>query len=84
MAFFVYILKSINYERFYVGSTQDLTQRLERHNQGRSKATKPYRPWQIVYVETYQTRSEAVRRERQIKNRKSSEFINQLVQSQSV
>ena len=82
MAFFVYILKSISHERYYVGSTHNLLERLNRHNQGRSKATKPYRPWKIVYTETHETRSEAVRREREIKNRKSSVFLKQLILQQ--
>ncbi|MBN1106301.1 MAG: GIY-YIG nuclease family protein [Deltaproteobacteria bacterium] len=59
----------------YVGSTQDLTERLERHNQGRSKYTKGKRPWELVHQETFPDRSSATRRERAIKFRKDKGFI---------
>jgi len=44
MPYFVYILQSIKDKTYYVGSTQDLDSRLERHNQGRVAYTKPKRP----------------------------------------
>lgn len=40
MAYFVYILQSVKDHSYYIGSTQDLSSRIERHNQGRSKYTK--------------------------------------------
>ncbi len=36
----VYILYSSSLNRHYVGHSQDMTDRLSRHNAGRSKATK--------------------------------------------
>ena len=81
MAYYVYILKSLVTDKFYVGSTQDLEARLIRHNEGRSKFTKPFRPWKIVHTERFETRSEATKRERTIKNRKSSAYIESLVRT---
>ena len=65
--YYVYILWSENWQRFYVGSTGDLADREERHNSGRSKATKGGIPWVLVHSESFATRAEAVRREREIK-----------------
>jgi len=81
MPFFVYILQSEVDGSYYVGSTQDLTERLERHNQGRSKYTKSKRPWKLVYREELPDRSNAVRRERQIKNHKNKTYIESLVKT---
>ncbi|MBW2204516.1 MAG: GIY-YIG nuclease family protein [Deltaproteobacteria bacterium] len=57
MPYFVYILRSTVDGSYYVGSTQDLNERLDRHNQGRSKYTKSKRPWQLIYHEEYPDRS---------------------------
>ena len=81
MHYFVYILFSEKVNKYYVGSCQDIQDRLLRHNQGRSKFTKTGIPWTLVYSENYETRSEAYRREMEIKKKKSRVFIAQLVQS---
>jgi putative endonuclease len=44
MPYLVYILKNEKDGSYYIGSTQDLDARLERHNQGRSKYTKAKGP----------------------------------------
>ncbi len=79
MAYYVYILRSHKDGTYYVGSTGDLHDRLERHNQGRSKYTKAKRPWTLEYSEEYPDRSAALRREREIKARKKVDFIEKLV-----
>ena len=81
MHYFVYILFSEKVNKYYVGSCQDIQDRLLRHNQGRSKFTKTGIPWTLAYSENYETRSEAYRREMEIKKKKSRVFIAQLVQS---
>jgi putative endonuclease len=59
----VYILKSLNYNRSYVGVTYDLNDRIEKHNLSRVKSTKVYCPWILVHSEQYSTLSEAKKRE---------------------
>ncbi|MFO7447653.1 MAG: GIY-YIG nuclease family protein [Ignavibacteriaceae bacterium] len=71
MSFNVYILKSLNVERFYIGSTSDMQKKLEMHNSFRAKWTKRYQPWTIVYTEEFATRSEAVKREKFLKSLKN-------------
>jgi len=61
--FFVYVLRSGVTGRLYVGSTQDVQDRLRRHNEGRSKATRHGAPWVLLHTEAFATRAEAVRRE---------------------
>ncbi|MFA5806161.1 MAG: GIY-YIG nuclease family protein [Melioribacteraceae bacterium] len=44
-----YILKSIQDNSFYYGSTDNLDRRLKEHNHGRGKYTKDHHPWKIHY-----------------------------------
>ena len=81
MAYFVYILQSLKDRSYYIGSTQDLSSRIERHNQGRSKYTKAKRPWELVYSEEFPDRASAVNRENEIKSRKRRSFIEDLVRT---
>ncbi|UCG14582.1 MAG: GIY-YIG nuclease family protein [Deltaproteobacteria bacterium] len=79
MAHFLYILRSEKDGSYYVGTTQDVEERVRRHNQGRSVYTKAKRPWQVVYVEEHSNRVSAQQREREIKQRKSKAYIVSLV-----
>lgn len=48
---FVYILKSINNNKFYVGSTTDIDRRIIEHNRGYTTYKKRYMPWKVIYFE---------------------------------
>ncbi len=67
----VYILQSIKTQRHYIGHTENMENRLHRHNTGRVKSTKSGIPWKIVYTETCNSKSEACCRELEIKKYKS-------------
>ena len=77
--YFCYILFSKSKNRFYVGHTSDLDDRLARHNEGRSSATKHGVPWELVYTEKFESRAEAMARESEIKSWKSSKRIRELL-----
>jgi putative endonuclease len=79
MTFSVYILESLKDGSYYVGSTNNLEDRLKRHNKGRVAYTKPKRPWKLVYSEEYPDRSSAAKREYEIKKHKSREFVETLI-----
>lgn len=81
LPFFVYLLYSASLDHYYIGQTSDLTKRLTAHNAGYVRSTKNGRPWTLVGYETYEGRSEARWRERQLKlhsDRKLS-FIQKLL-----
>jgi putative endonuclease len=59
MTYYLYILYSQSVDKYYIGSTGNLSDRLERHNSGRSKYTKSGLPWELKYSEEYETRSDA-------------------------
>ncbi len=77
--YYTYILHSESTNKYYVGYTHNLNLRIERHNAGWSKSTKSGIPWKIVYSEEYETKSEAIKREFQIKHKKSRKYIEHLV-----
>ena len=79
--YFVYILYSLSNDRYYIGQTNDLDKRLERHNKGYVKSTKGFRPWEIVYSEPYEIRSKAVQQGRYLKSLKSKVKIKELLEA---
>jgi putative endonuclease len=79
--YFVYILRSCISGKFYIGQTNNLCKRLEQHNSGYSKSTKSEIPWELVYKEVYNNRSEAMKRERQLKSFKSKSYLNEIIVS---
>ena len=81
MPFYVYIIQSQKDGSYYVGSTQDLDERIERHNQGRSTYTKLKRPWKLLYFEEFPDRSSAIKRENYLKRQKSKELIESLART---
>jgi len=78
-SFFVYILQSLKDLSFYIGQCDDLDRRMSKHFDGMSNYTKSRRPLRLVYFEVYNTRTEALKREREIKNKKSKKYIEQLI-----
>jgi putative endonuclease len=75
MAYIVYAIKSSLKERIYVGFTGNLENRLNEHNKGKTKSTKGYRPWKLIYQEIVETREEARRREKYLKSGCGKEFL---------
>jgi len=82
MTFFTYILYSTSADKYYIGSTGDMDDRLKRHNQGRSKATKFGVPWTLVYQKAFGSRSGAVQHEKYIKTMKSRKYIEKLIKAE--
>ncbi|MDF0707040.1 GIY-YIG nuclease family protein [Flagellimonas okinawensis] len=79
MEYFVYIIYSESLDRYYVGHSQDLDDRMSRHKGRRSKYTKNADDWKVKYTESFSTRSKAMTREREIKKKKSRRYIEFLI-----
>jgi len=61
---FVYILKSVNYRKSYVGCTDNIQRRLTEHNSGKSYYTKRFKPWKILKIEEFTAYKDARQKER--------------------
>jgi putative endonuclease len=79
MRFTVYVLFSETGGKHYVGFTGNLQQRLLSHNELSCKGwTIRYRPWKLIYTELFETKAEAMKRERWLKSGVGRDFIRLL------
>ncbi|RYD58607.1 MAG: GIY-YIG nuclease family protein [Sphingobacteriales bacterium] len=74
---YVYIIRSEVDGTLYKGYSSDYLRRLEEHNEGLSTYTSRKRPWQLVYVESHPSKTEAIKRELMLKkqNRKYLDWL---------
>ena len=79
MYFSVYIIYSLKLDKYYICYTIDLVKRLQEHNAGISSFTAKATDWVLKYQEEYSSREEAMKREREIKGKKSRKYIEWLV-----
>lgn len=71
--YYIYILKCSD-NTFYCGYTNDLAKRLKAHNEGKgAKYTRCRLPAELIYFEKFETKSDALRRECEIKKLKRRE-----------
>jgi putative endonuclease len=68
MSYYVYIIYSGRFDRYYVGHTEDFPTRLENHNKGFNKSTCPYAPWILKSLIEKNSRGEAMNLEKKLKN----------------
>jgi putative endonuclease len=81
MKYLVYILYSPSKDRYYIGQTQDIEDRMLRHNSGRSKSTKYGLPWILVYTKEFDSRSTAMLYEKKLKSEKSREYLEEMIKN---
>ena len=62
--YYIYAISSLERSYIYVGLTQDIELRLKRHNDGRERTTRFYKPFELIYSEVCNTRPEARIREK--------------------
>ena len=87
MAFFVmyycYILYSHRINKYYIGSTADLNERLQRHNCSHKGFTSTGKPWEIKYYEVFESKGRAIRREMELKSYKDRNKLEELIRAGS-
>ena len=75
MFFYVYVLESKLNKKWYIGSTNNLVNRVKEHNLGQSFATKPFRPWKLIYYEANLNQKDAKRREIYLKTTQGGRLL---------
>lgn len=75
MSYSIYVLYSLKYNEIYIGHSRDVEKRLVQHNEGKSNSTKRYIPWHLIHREEFATRSQAMKREKELKSQKGREWI---------
>lgn len=78
--FVVYVLYSKEYGKTYVGFTSNLIERFKSHNFLSKKGyTIKFRPWVVIHLEFFSSKTEALKRENLLKTGKGREFIKEIV-----
>ena len=67
MPYYVYIIQSLKDEQFYKGYSENPVARLSQHNAGETSSTRPFMPWKLVYVELCDSKTAALKREKNLK-----------------
>ncbi|MBI4276336.1 GIY-YIG nuclease family protein [Candidatus Uhrbacteria bacterium] len=76
--FYLYLLLLSNKD-LYKGSTADLKQRVQQHQDGAVQSTRNYRPVRLIHYECYIKKSDALRRERFLKTTEGKRFLRQQI-----
>lgn len=72
----VYVLESVRTRKWYIGFTpSDVIKRLNRHNKGEIVSSKSFRPWKLIYYESYLNRKDATGREKFLKSGAGKNFL---------
>ena len=79
MGFTVYILYSKLKNRYYIGQTNSLERGIAEHNTGLCNSTKAGVPRLLVYTKEFATRSEAMKYERNLKNKRKIKIFSPLI-----
>ena len=78
--FVVYILFSAKFCKTYVGFTSNLIDRFKSHNELATKGyTIKFRPWEVIYLEFYTSKSDAMKREKYFKSGIGREKIKNIL-----
>ena len=85
MAFWVYVIKSVSTGKTYTGYTENLENRLRRHNgellnkQSSFTVKQGNKDWSVIYKEEWVSRVTAMKREKELKSAKGREFVKNII-----
>ena len=81
---YVYILRSLKNSHFYIGSTINMVNRIEKHNKGLVRSTRNTRPYKVELVKEYSTLTKAKQIEYKIKKLKRREYIEKMIRDKNI
>ena len=82
--YYVYIIYSLTIDRYYIGQTDNIEERMEQHKSGffLHSYTSKTKDWKIVLSINCSSRKQSVNIESYIKSMKSRRFISDIIQNQ--
>ncbi|MCK4569873.1 MAG: GIY-YIG nuclease family protein [Bacteroidales bacterium] len=80
MEFFTYILQSEVDGSLYIGQTNSLQDRINRHNRGYNKSTKSKKPWKLIFAKKFESRPAACKTEKYLKSLKKQKAVFNWIQ----
>jgi putative endonuclease len=75
--YYVYAIESLTRKYIYIGITDNIDRRLNQHNKGYNRTTKPYRPFRLIYLEELQDRNQARVWEKYLKTTAGRRFLRE-------
>ena len=79
----VYILHSERINKYYIGFSSNVQDRLRKHNNVSKGFTNSGRPWLLVYTEEFENKADASAREKQLKKWKNRTRLKSLIKASS-
>jgi len=79
--YYFYILRSLKNKKLYLGYTPDLKKRLKSHNEGKSIATKPNAPYELIYFSGFKSKNDALNCEKYFKTTAGWRRIKQMLKN---
>ena len=78
--YYIYVLYSNTIDKYYIGSTSNVENRLSFHNSENNRIwSKRGQPWVKVFEQEFEDKTQAIKAEKFIKKQKSRKFIQKLV-----
>ncbi len=81
--YFVYIIESKVDSSYYIGYTNNIESRLQKHNNAKTGYTSRRKPWMLRYYEEFNNKTDALKREKHLKRQKNREFYKKLINNWS-
>ncbi|MBK8981893.1 MAG: GIY-YIG nuclease family protein [Ignavibacteria bacterium] len=82
--YYTYIIESEQTGKFYIGQTNNLEGRLNKHNLGKVFSTKGRGPWKLIYSKGFNSRSEAMSHEKELKGIKNKEYLKRIIRHEKL
>jgi putative endonuclease len=81
-----YAIFNISRNKIYIGHTENINNRLLRHNgilrnKSRSFTNRNKGSWELFYKEEFQIRKEAIKREKELKSYQGRNFLRELLKN---
>ena len=78
---YTYVIYAPRFDKIYIGISENPANRLIAHNHPKNKGyTKKFHPWIIIHIEKFDTKKEAMTREKQLKSHQGRNFIRKLIE----
>jgi putative endonuclease len=77
--YFTYVIWSSRLQKRYVGSAQNIEVRLKQHNSGKTPFTLRGIPWILIHHEVFETRSDALKREKYLKSGIGRKWLDEML-----
>ncbi|MCX6811945.1 MAG: GIY-YIG nuclease family protein [Candidatus Berkelbacteria bacterium] len=77
--YYVYVIKSEEHSRYYVGFAKNLARRIKEHNHQKSNWSNRYSPWTLIYKERIESIEEALKREKYFKSHAGRDWLKRTI-----